>query len=249
VLLLLCVPLRVSGHRLLEEQLLVIAIPAAHLLLISHAAAFRLTGPFVAMIRHMFLKDLTQFSLIYLLFLYAFSLPFHFLLRQRDDLDESSDQSLASTLPKVEAYSMADNQSIEVGSSLTISTDSAIAREFNSDDIWAYASCWMRLFKMTLGSHNHLQLRFARFGWLTVAMFVLFIILVPILLLNMLIAMMGNTYGEVIAKSEREWSRQWAKMLIDLERGLNPDEAMACINAYSMILTRSKCRSRFGQGA
>lgn len=32
--------------------------------------------------------------------------------------------------------------------------------------------------------------------------------LVPILLLNMLIAMMGNTYQMVIAKSEKEWRKQ-----------------------------------------
>jgi hypothetical protein len=35
-----------------------------------------------------------------------------------------------------------------------------------------------------------------------------FAILVPILLLNMLIAMMGNTYQQVISKSEKEWKLQ-----------------------------------------
>ena len=33
-------------------------------------------------------------------------------------------------------------------------------------------------------------------------------IMVHILLLNMLIAMMGNTYQQIIRKSEREWRRQ-----------------------------------------
>ena len=33
-------------------------------------------------------------------------------------------------------------------------------------------------------------------------------ILVPILLLNMLIAMMGNTYAHVIEQSEKEWMKQ-----------------------------------------
>ena len=37
------------------------------------------------------------------------------------------------------------------------------------------------------------------------AMFVLFQILIPILLLNMLIAMMGNTYAIVNEKSEKEF--------------------------------------------
>lgn len=33
-------------------------------------------------------------------------------------------------------------------------------------------------------------------------------IFVPILLLNMLIAMMGNTYAHVIEQSEKEWMKQ-----------------------------------------
>jgi hypothetical protein len=38
--------------------------------------------------------------------------------------------------------------------------------------------------------------------------FISFMILVPILLLNMLIAMMGNTYSQVIERSEKEWVKQ-----------------------------------------
>jgi len=43
---------------------------------------------------------------------------------------------------------------------------------------------------------------------LTKAVFVTFAILVPILLLNMLIAMMGNTYQQIIRRSAKEWKRQ-----------------------------------------
>jgi hypothetical protein len=37
-------------------------------------------------------------------------------------------------------------------------------------------------------------------------------ILIPILLLNMLIAMMGNTYGIVIESAEKEFLKAWAKV-------------------------------------
>lgn len=37
---------------------------------------------------------------------------------------------------------------------------------------------------------------------------VLFAILVPILLLNMLIAMMAKTYSEIMARALMEWKRQ-----------------------------------------
>lgn len=47
-----------------------------------------------------------------------------------------------------------------------------------------------------------------RYALLTKLVFAVFMILVPILLLNMLIAMMGNTYQSVIVKSEKEWRKQ-----------------------------------------
>lgn len=40
------------------------------------------------------------------------------------------------------------------------------------------------------------------------SVFALFMVFVPILLLNMLIAMMGNTYAHVIEQSEKEWMKQ-----------------------------------------
>ncbi len=39
-------------------------------------------------------------------------------------------------------------------------------------------------------------------------LFVFFMILMHILLINMLIAMMGNTYQQIIKKSEKEYYRQ-----------------------------------------
>lgn len=43
---------------------------------------------------------------------------------------------------------------------------------------------------------------------LSKTVFVIFMVLVPILLLNMLIAMMGNTYAHVIEQSEKEFVKQ-----------------------------------------
>jgi hypothetical protein len=39
-------------------------------------------------------------------------------------------------------------------------------------------------------------------------------ILVQILLLNMLIAMMGNTYAHVIEQSEKEWMKQVCVVIV-----------------------------------
>ena len=42
--------------------------------------------------------------------------------------------------------------------------------------------------------------------------------LIPILLLNMLIAMMGNTYGIVIESAEKEFLKAWAKVRTKMKK-------------------------------
>lgn len=66
--------------------------------------------------------------------------------------------------------------------------------------------------------------------------FVIFMIFVPILLLNMLIAMMGNTYAHVIEQSEKEWMKQWAKIVVTLERAVSQTDAQKYLEAYSIPL-------------
>lgn len=61
-------------------------------------------------------------------------------------------------------------------------------------------------------------------------------IFVPILLLNMLIAMMGNTYAHVIEQSEKEWMKQWAKIVVTLERAVSQTDAQKYLEAYSIPL-------------
>ncbi len=42
----------------------------------------------------------------------------------------------------------------------------------------------------------------------TKTVFIAFMLMMHILLLNMLIAMMGNTYHQITKKSEKEWKKQ-----------------------------------------
>ena len=61
---------------------------------------------------------------------------------------------------------------------------------------------------MNTNSFQYHDFDLTRYAPLTKLVFAVFMILVPILLLNMLIAMMGNTYQSVIAKAEKEWRKQ-----------------------------------------
>ena len=68
------------------------------------------------------------------------------------------------------------------------------------------------MFHMTLGSYDYNLLGNTPYPRMAKVVFVLFQILIPILLLNMLIAMMGNTYGIVIESAEKEFLKAWAKV-------------------------------------
>ena len=52
------------------------------------------------------------------------------------------------------------------------------------------------------------EFNFTRLPSLTKAVYVAFAVFVPILLLNMLIAMMANTYQQIIRRAEKQWKRQ-----------------------------------------
>ncbi|XP_071441164.1 transient receptor potential cation channel subfamily V member 5 [Hetaerina americana] len=63
-------------------------------------------------------------------------------------------------------------------------------------------------------------------------LFVVYMAIVAILLVNMLIAMMGNTYQK-IAETRNEWQRQWARIVLVVERGVSPTERLRKLLAYS----------------
>ena len=61
--------------------------------------------------------------------------------------------------------------------------------------------------------------------------FFIFIAIVVILLLNLLIAMMGDTYAK-IAEIKNEWMRQWARTVLIVERGIAPAERLRQQDLY-----------------
>lgn len=66
--------------------------------------------------------------------------------------------------------------------------------------------------------------------------FVIFMAIVAILLVNMLIAMMGNTYQK-IAETKNEWQRQWARIVLVVERGVPPKERITKLMWYSQPMS------------
>ena len=162
------------------------------------------------MIFSMITGDMFTFSIIYIIFLFGFSQAFYFIMKSVDD-----------------------------------------------EGLYAnYHTTWVALFHMTLGEYevpfplwSTLCLHDSLFQYedfskspyqaMAKTIFVLFQILIPILLLNMLIAMMGNTYAIVIEKSEKEFLKQWAKVIMSIERSIPPSKCKENLESYSIAVRSS----------
>lgn len=70
--------------------------------------------------------------------------------------------------------------------------------------------------------------------------FVTLMIILHILLLSMLIAMMGNTYQHIIRRSQREWKRQWAHIVLLLERTFSAKELIKYQQEYCIKLSKNE---------
>ena len=99
-----------------------------------------------------------------------------------------------------------------------------------------YMTTWISLFHMTLGEYEYDDLNDSPYPGMAKMVFVIFQILIPILLLNMLIAMMGNTYAIVIEKSEKEFLKQWAKVIMSIERSIPPSQCKEYLESYSIAV-------------
>ncbi|EEB19644.1 conserved hypothetical protein [Pediculus humanus corporis] len=110
------------------------------------------------------------------------------------------------------------------------------SKNVSSSLFTSYPSTWMALFQVTMGDYNYNDLSLTAYPAISKMVFTIFMVLVPILLLNMLIAMMGNTYAHVIEQSEKEWMKQWAKIVVALERAVNQEDCHRYLQEYSIKL-------------
>ncbi|CAH4030879.1 unnamed protein product [Pieris brassicae] len=99
----------------------------------------------------------------------------------------------------------------------------------------------MAMFLMSLTTFSDYFSAFDRTAHETEAklLFVIYMILVAVLLVNMLIAMMGNTYQK-IAETRNEWQRQWARIVLVVERGVPPAQRLKQLMTYSQPMASGK---------
>ncbi|KAL3870294.1 hypothetical protein ACJMK2_038370 [Sinanodonta woodiana] len=90
------------------------------------------------------------------------------------------------------------------------------------------------VFAMSVGQFEDIYATFgsSRYPELIKIVFVVYMIMVTLLLVNMLIAMMGNTY-QLVNETQKEWFRQWAKIVLVVEQSVTTLERQKYQIAYS----------------
>uniref|UniRef100_A0A8C4IBX4 Transient receptor potential cation channel, subfamily V, member 4 n=1 Tax=Dicentrarchus labrax TaxID=13489 RepID=A0A8C4IBX4_DICLA len=88
----------------------------------------------------------------------------------------------------------------------------------NCRDPDTFSTFLLDLFKLTIGMGELDMIHSAKYPAVFLILLVTYIILTFVLLLNMLIALMGETVGQVSKESKKIWKLQWATTILDIER-------------------------------
>ncbi|XP_038209569.1 transient receptor potential cation channel subfamily V member 5 [Zerene cesonia] len=195
-----------------EDHLAVIIMLTTAPYFLFFCRGFKTVGPFVVMIYRMVMGDLLRFVCIYLVFVMGFSQAYYiiFLSFDNPNTPEGVDDSVSNPMPSPMESIMA-----MFLMSLTSFSDYFSAFDRTAHEVEAKVSILITL------------------------LFVIYMILVAVLLVNMLIAMMGNTYQK-IAETRNEWQRQWARIVLVVERGVPPAQRLKQLMTYSQPMANGK---------
>uniref|UniRef100_A0A8C3TA32 Transient receptor potential cation channel subfamily V member 4 n=2 Tax=Chelydra serpentina TaxID=8475 RepID=A0A8C3TA32_CHESE len=150
----------------------------------------KLTGTYSIMIQKILFKDLFRFLLVYVLFMIGYASALVSLLNPCASAEACNKDKSNCTVP---AYP-------------------------SCRDSKTFSNFLLDLFKLTIGMGDLEMIESAKYPGVFVILLVTYIILTFVLLLNMLIALMGETVGQVSKESKHIWKLQWATTILDIER-------------------------------
>uniref|UniRef100_A0A9L0R640 Transient receptor potential cation channel subfamily V member 4 n=1 Tax=Equus caballus TaxID=9796 RepID=A0A9L0R640_HORSE len=150
----------------------------------------KLTGTYSIMIQKILFKDLFRFLLVYLLFMIGYASALVSLLNPCANMKVCNEDHTNCTVPTYPSCR----------------------------DSETFSTFLLDLFKLTIGMGDLEMLSSTKYPVVFIILLVTYIILTFVLLLNMLIALMGETVGQVSKESKHIWKLQWATTILDIER-------------------------------
>ncbi|UJR35317.1 hypothetical protein I4U23_028078 [Adineta vaga] len=187
-----------------EDGLVSLAVPGTFLFFLFFGRIYALTGAFIVMIFEMITGDIATFGVIYVIVITAFGQVFYLLFRD----------------------------TTEGGNCVQVTSDNLC--EIDKLCSFQHFEAWMTMVHFTMGEFDFSLFDVTPYSYLVKSLFIVFMILTPILLLNMLIASMGNTYQRVIAISEKERIRQWAQLVLTIERSCSAKQRFDYQGLYAI---------------
>ncbi|XP_037666556.1 transient receptor potential cation channel subfamily V member 1 isoform X4 [Choloepus didactylus] len=161
--------------------------------MLYYTRGFQQMGIYAVMIEKMILRDLCRFMFVYLVFLFGFSTAVVTLIEDEDGKSNSTPESTAHRW-RVPGCRQADSN-------------------YNS----LYSTC-LELFKFTIGMGDLEFTENYDFKAVFIILLLAYVILTYILLLNMLIALMGETVNKIAQESKSIWKLQRAITILDTEK-------------------------------
>ncbi|VDN05297.1 unnamed protein product [Thelazia callipaeda] len=195
--------------------LLIVLFTGVHFLFYSRAVKF--IGPFVLMIYTILSRDLSRFLLIYSIFLIGFSQSFYIIFLSC-------------------ARQKAKNDVINMSNATHIMDHPMEAT--------------LRIFIMTIGEFMVFYRTMVNLCerkmmvYIGKAMFTIYQLFVSVMQLNLLIAMMERTY-DLISRTQTEWKRQWAQVILMIELSLKPSARLSALLKYSRPIGTDKRKRAF----
>eukprot|EP01103_Thecamoeba_quadrilineata_P015282 TRINITY_DN477_c0_g1_i1.p1 TRINITY_DN477_c0_g1~~TRINITY_DN477_c0_g1_i1.p1 ORF type:complete len:642 (+),score=111.44 TRINITY_DN477_c0_g1_i1:45-1970(+) len=89
-------------------------------------------------------------------------------------------------------------------------------------------SCFLAM----LGAFEFDDYLTTRFPFISVSLLLVYVMVVSILLLNLLVAMMGDTYAKIIEEADKQWHLEWARIIFSIENEMSPAERLEPRNCY-----------------
>ena len=208
-----------------------------------YAQAFKGTGPLVIMIREI-VKDIRFYLFLLFAILTGFAIAFFVLFRNErsndcdDDKSSQSDQETDSLAGESSAIALENLNQSHVDSSSCLQTKEDINDLFGTFD-----KTMVTMFSMMLGEVSDTALLLFKLEpglrLVGIGMFVLYLLAVTIVLLNLLIAIMGDGFDRVKATDMSYFLKKRAQIIDDMELGMSrdrQDEIASLIGTYLHVL-------------
>ena len=195
ITVLLMVPSRLLCWTDGEDVLAIISMFCHGFYFLFFCRGFKLVGPMVTMIYRMMMQDLARFGTVFIIFIMGFSQAFFIIFLSFEEPPEDEECE--------EGDCVESNLMPDFVESLLITFQMSLGEVM---DVWV---------ALEQSSHEII----GKVHWFC------FVMIVYLLLLNLLIAMMGDTYAK-IAAIKNEWMRQWARVVLIVERTMPPKERL-----------------------